>query len=277
MAEPHDDLVGALAQLGGHLVVARSDERDPVAGALREIAGASPSPTRAPASSPTTVLLTPSLPRLSRRIAIVAVAVVVLAGALLVAAPGPRAAVARFLGIGGVRVVTTREVPYGFAQRHGLGDGVPVERALAQALGPIEPAGVGDPMAAFAGQPPGGVSLVWPASDDLPDVDAAEPTGVGLIVTAFPGSTDTPVVAKQIGPSTILRSVLVGGRPGYWISGHPHVVEVLDASGEPVPDVMGLAGNTLLWTDGTITYRLESAIDREAAIALAESIAPTGG
>ncbi len=290
MGERHDDLVDALRDLGDGLVVARSGESDPVAGALRQIAAAPSTAAAATggaaAASRPTVRRAPSLPRVSRRLAAAACAVVLAACVVVVAVPGPRDAVADLLGIGGVRVVTTREgpadtadegVPADVAQEFDLGDSMPVDRALAEAPGPMAPADLGDPVAAFAGRPEGAVTLVWQASDDLPDITAAEPTGWGLIVTAFTGSTEMPVIFKPTGPSTTVQAVVVGGRAGYWISGAPHIVRVVAPSGDTGPDVVRLAGNTLLWTEGTTTYRLESALDRDAAVAVAESIVPTGG
>jgi hypothetical protein len=205
----------------------------------------------------------------------VAAAAIVVACTAVVAAPGSRAALARILGIGGVHIVTTSDIPADLALRYDLGESLPVERARAQAPGPLEPAGVGDALAAYAGRPQGGVTLVWATSDELPEIEGPGSSGVGLIVTAFPGSPDRPVIQKQVGPSTMVGAVTVGGRPGYWISGAPHVVGLLDGAGEPMPEPARLAGNTLLWTDGSITYRLESALDRAGAVALAESI--TGG
>jgi hypothetical protein len=43
-------------------------------------------------------------------------------------------------------------------------------------------------------------------------------------------------------------------------------------SGDVVPETLRLAGNTLIWTMGPFTYRLESALDRDAAIAVASSL-----
>lgn len=129
-------------------------------------------------------------------------------------------------------------------------------------------------MAAFAGRPRGGVSLVWRASGQLPEIDASGSTGVGLIVTSFPGATGTPVMRKDLGPATRLEALTVAGHPGYWVSGRPHEVGLAAPSGEMLPDTVRLAGNTLLWTVGTTTYRLESALDRAGAVEVAERITP---
>ena len=48
-----------------------------------------------------------------------------------------------------------------------------------------------------------------------------------------------------------------------------HEFLYLDANGNPQPDTARLAANTLLWERDGVTYRLESALDRDAALALA--------
>ena len=49
----------------------------------------------------------------------------------------------------------------------------------------------------------------------------------------------------------------------------------LAADGSVEEETLRLAGNTLIWTHGPFTYRLESALGRDEALALAESV-PTG-
>ena len=71
---------------------------------------------------------------------------------------------------------------------------------------------------------------------------------------------------------TTVTSVKVGGADGYWISGAPHDIILVDPSGEPVFDSRRSAGDTLIWSVGDLTSRLESALGRGDAIALAESL-----
>jgi hypothetical protein len=205
-------------------------------------------------------------PRGRRPVLVAAVALLVLVG--LVAAPGPRGAVARLLGIGGVRLELSGQLAAGTPGTQGLGERIDVDAALDRAPGPLVPTGLGPPSAAFAGLPEGGVSLVWAARDSLPPLDPAQPRGPGVIVTAFPtgagGRLDKSV--------SNIEAVSVGEADGLWISGPPHDVAVRDADGQPVPDTLRLARNALLWRSGGVTYRLESALGRDEAIALAESI-----
>jgi len=51
-------------------------------------------------------------------------------------------------------------------------------------------------------------------------------------------------------------------------------VLIADPEGRIVAEHTRLAGNTLIWTDSDITYRLESDLDRHAAIDLATSVRP---
>lgn len=58
------------------------------------------------------------------------------------------------------------------------------------------------------------------------------------------------------------------------IEGEPHEVVITDRNGDFVHDSSRLAGNTLIWTDGDVTYRLESALDGHEAIDLASTLRP---
>ena len=305
--ERDDDLVIALRALGDDLVAALPGDADPVAGARREIAGVVPAAGAGAARSRVRVQLRRRpIPGIrwsppSRRVAVAALAGVVLAGAVIVAAPGPRRAVADLLGIGGVRFVPRDELPGGDPRGHaanrsdgaglfdppgdadevvgedlarelGLGESLPVDVALASAPAPMDPRGVGDADAAFTGLPERAVTLAWEADDALPAIEAVAPSEWGLILTVFPGTAGAPAIFKAPGPLTTVTAVTVGGRSGYWVADRPHEVVVLGPDGHPAAPTVRLAGNTLLWTAGGVTYRLESGLDRDAAIALAETI-----
>jgi hypothetical protein len=214
-------------------------------------------------------------PRVHRRRALRPVTVALVALAVVVATtlvlPAPREALARWLGLDGVRITERDDVPEGLGRALHLGQPVDLSEAadLSDGLA-LVPRGVGDPAGAYAGRPEGAVTLAWAPSSRLPDVGG---TGVGLVISVFPGSTDRAVVEKQLPPGAPAEDVTVDGDPGFWISG-PHVVIYFDAAGRPQPDAARLAGNTLLWQHGGVVYRLESALDREAAVALAESLEP---
>ncbi|MGH8978354.1 MAG: hypothetical protein ACRDV7_09800, partial [Acidimicrobiia bacterium] len=141
---------------------------------------------------------------------------------------------------------------------------------LARAPGPVRlPDGIARPSAAFTGRPEGGVSFVWAAASELPEVSG---TDVGLLLTAYPADLDRPSVEKLIPPDTTIGHVDVDGTGAYWLAGGPHVFMYLDRDGNPQRAASRLAANTLLWERDGVTYRLESMLDRDAALRLARDI-----
>lgn len=266
MPEGHDDLVLALHDLGERLDLPAAD---PVAAAVDRIR----TTTTPPAFASRDRALRRPIPRPKRLLAAAAVAVVVaVAGAL--AAPGARHAVADWLGIGSVRLTYTGEIPGDTDRAYDLGTPVPLAEAFDRAAWPLSmPSGMGDPDGVFVGRPTGSVTLVWAASAELPEVDES---GIGLLLGAIPGATDAGAVSKQATSGTTVELVRVGDSPAYWIAGEPHRLLVTDPDGQIVADATRLAGNTLLWTDGDVTYRLESALDRDEAVDLASDMRPIG-
>lgn len=265
MPERHDDLVLALRELGDRLDVPATV--DPVAGAVGRIRA---TPTFSPR------VWSPRRPNpRTRRVLAAAAAVLMVALAAVLAAPGSRHAVARWLGIGSVTVTYTGEVPRAAGHTYDLGTPVPLAQAVSRADTAgwrlAAPSGAGDPAGAFVGRPTGSVNLVWAPSDDLPEIGDS---GIGLLLTAMPGTTDAGGMSKQARRGTTVQLVRVGDNPGYWIAGDPHEVVITDAEGEVVHDSARLAANTLVWTEGDITYRLESALDRDEAVELASAMRP---
>jgi hypothetical protein len=189
--------------------------------------------------------------------------------AVVVAVPASRAAVARLLGVGGVGIVTVDDLPEA-AGPYDLGEPLDVADAVATAPGPLVPGGTGPPDAAYGGVPDGAVSVVWRSSDALPPIGDAPAGGAGLVVTAWRTRGDVPSTTKFVGPGTDVEATAVAGRPATWISGEPHALGAADPSDPLAPGgELRVAGNTLLWSDGGVTYRLESGLDRDAARALA--------
>ncbi len=153
-----------------------------------------------------------------------------------------------------------------------LGLGTPIAAETAESVAGI---GVVLPPDAAIGLPvttwllDGRVSFVWPAGPALPPT--GDP-GIGLILSEFRGTLEPGYFQKVLGPGTTIEAVRVRGTTGWWVSGAPHEFVYVDADGQPVFDSRRIVGDTLMWSDGTGTYRLESGLDRSAAIALAESL-----
>lgn len=121
----------------------------------------------------------------------------------------------------------------------------------------------------FDETPPGGmVSLVWGPRPDLP---ALPNTDVGVLIDEFHGSLDPNLFVKMAQPSQI-HVVTVNGATGYWIDGGPHYLAYRDAEGNFQFKPDRLAGNTLLWEQGGLTFRLESQLSEADALEIAASM-----
>jgi RNA polymerase sigma factor (sigma-70 family) len=231
--------------------------------------------------------------RLNAREAIAILVGAALLGLGLIAWPDARNAIADRLGLRGVSIThvdelpsplptplstpapvapgpTPQPVPVGAS----LGLGTPValdqaaERFGAQVL---LPATLGPPDAVYVLN--GQVSLAYAARQSLPAV--AQAGGVGLLLTEFRASVDTNMMAGKGVPSgTNLQEVQVNGGRGFWIEGAPHLF-FREANGNVRDSPARLAGNTLLWEQGGLTLRIESGLQRDPAMGIAEQVRGT--
>jgi hypothetical protein len=134
---------------------------------------------------------------------------------------------------------------------------------------PIDPA-IGPPDAVYVDRSRSNqVALVWAPSAALPET---RDPGVGLILMRFDGRTDEGYHQKLIGLGVTSEPVTVAGRSGFWISGDPHFFFYVREDGATIDDDRRWVGDALVWSDGTVTYRIEGALGRDATIDLAESL-----
>lgn len=205
--------------------------------------------------------------RVSRRVAALVVALASVTGAAIA---GP--AVADWLSdrIGGVEV---RREPPPAPLRTGplrLGEEVTASEAKART-------GLSVPAPAVLGAP----YEVWVDSlDDIPIVSAVyspsrrlhtTPSGVGALVQVFRAGLESgPVITKFAGDGAIVERVSVRGAAGLWLEG-AHGIGLTTSRGL-VYDDNRLSASALVWERDGLTFRLESALDRSAAIAIAETI-----
>lgn len=214
------------------------------------------------------------LPRLAPAMAI-ALAVLVALGAVLAASPDVRATLGRLLGIGAVRIERVDRLPdvapareLHLGRRTTLADAGRAARlpvATIRALGAPDAVYFSDRVAG------GAISLVYVARAGLP----ASTAGTGALLSELRGDPIS-FVKKLLTGTTRLDSVDIAGEPGFWIQGR-HTVALLDAEGRPVEQRPRLAGNTLVWLHrlpggSPLTYRLETALDKAAALRLARSV-----
>lgn len=216
-------------------------------------------------------------PLLRRKLATIAAAVLLLAALAVAAIPDARTTVAGWLSLPGVTIV---ESPKPAVENPRIGRffliGVP--RTLDQAREEAEfdillPAlpGLEEPDEVwFDRNAVGGtVSFVYYPTAEIPE--SAE-TGAGLLISQFLGELNPNMFGKGVGPGVSIETISVNGEQGLWIEGDPHSFSYTDPSGDTKSKPTRLAGNTLLWHQGELTLRLESALDRDSAVAIAESM-----
>ena len=208
----------------------------------------------------------------ARPIFAAAALVVVVAAATLVFSPTARDAVAGWIGLDGLSIEYEEVPDQPLGDDLLLGTKTSLSEATAAAGFDVRPpsqVGAPDEVYLARGRDPR-VSLVYRTRADLP---RAPTTQVGLLLTVFRAQIDHAVISKKaLGTDTTVEPLEVDGARGYWISGEPHAVFYIDARGELREDRGRLAGNTLVWQDGDLIYRLESRLSKERALAIARSI-----
>ena len=139
----------------------------------------------------------------------------------------------------------------------------------------VVPTALGAPDEVYVKLPPTGpsggeVTLVYAARPGIP---VSGITGVSVLVTEARGRTNEQFFQKTLGPGVTIEPAVVAGHSGYWISGQPHGVVFVDASGSPYYDTLRLATNTLIFDDGGTIIRVEGDMTQEQAIQIGRSLA----
>lgn len=100
------------------------------------------------------------------------------------------------------------------------------------------------------------------------------PERVRLLVAQTPRHSFAQdfILKKLAGAGTQVEHVSVGGSPGLFLGGEPHVVLLLDSEGQVVEESARLAQHVLVWESGGVAYRLEGDFDRETALRLARAL-----
>jgi hypothetical protein len=212
-----------------------------------------------------------------RRLAIAAVAVVAIVVALVV--PASRSAIASWFGFAGI------EIHHGSA---------PATTSAGPA--PTPPFGAGDPVSLATAERAMGRSLRLPSSLGRPDdvlltrdqgavvvtagyrsafgLPPTRDTGYALLVTEI-GNAGDPLFQKILDTDAKALAVTVAGRhPGVYIAGPQWIITL-----ERTPDAQGessvhevdprTSANTLIWSDGRITYRIEGEFSQHTALGVA--------
>ncbi len=218
-----------------------------------------------------------------RQALVAAAAAILVFAAALVVSPDARDAVADFFGIGDVRIqpavdlgVDARPrvvVTVGAALEAALGRQLPSVAAATDATGFLlqVPSALGPPDSVHVLRSAAGAAatLRWAPSDALPPT--ADPD-TGALLTVLRAEVETGLVDKHLDPATTYERIAIGDRPAVLLTGGPHVVLLRGADGAVIEQTTRLAGTTLLWTVGDLTYRLEAELPRDELLAIADSI-----
>jgi hypothetical protein len=207
------------------------------------------------------------------RFAVAALVLSLVATGVLFFSPTSRRAVADWLGVSGIHISTTpKRLPSNLGRRLNLGPQVTLAQANTR-LGarvrlPSGP-GVGAPDEIHTDPANPIVWLVYRPSSALP---AAAGHDVGLLVTEIRSNAIyRSFYKKLLGTGATIRNVAVNGVPGFWIQGQPHLIEYRFPLG--IRQEKGrISGNSLIWSSGGITYRLELARGIRAAETIATSL-----
>lgn len=187
----------------------------------------------------------------ARWAAIGAVAVVLAGGTAYAASADVRDAVRDLLGIGAVEIERVPELDEAETTLD-LGERVaPEDASGAAGFDLVDSSALGEPAEAFiadvAGNP--AVSFLYPS---------------GLILSQIEGRD--AVIVKQVLLSTTVEPIRVNGARGYWIAGDGHLIEF------PAGTTPRVSANSLIWTHGQVTLRLEGDIGKAEALRLAEDL-----
>ena len=201
-------------------------------------------------------------------------AVILVAASLLT--PSVVDALEHLLNIPGVQIFRVSSTPTAmpttgaFATFPGQRAASVAEASRLAGFAVLEPTALGPADEIYVELAPVRVTLVYRSRQGLP-VTAVP--GVSALIVEFKGNLDAPILGKAVGPGTTLEAVpLSTGTAAYWLAGQPHQFFYRDSTGLIQPDTLRLAGNTLLWDTGGITYRLEAQVSREEAVRIASSL-----
>ena len=96
----------------------------------------------------------------------------------------------------------------------------------------------------------------------------------GTMLTEFLGEIQPDAFQKIVGGGSTVEPVKVGQADGWWISGAAHelMLAFRDPDGQVRWQDVTVTGRVLVWQAGAVTLRLETPLDKEAAIALGASL-----
>jgi hypothetical protein len=116
---------------------------------------------------------------------------------------------------------------------------------------------------------PDRVEVADPAPDGAPRMVTLLYRGGAVRLDEFDGQADDAILKKTVGDRD--QFVQVGTATGIWFA-QPHEVVYVDRSGTERQETARLAGPTLIWAVGQVTFRLEGVGTLDEALAIGTSV-----
>lgn len=189
-----------------------------------------------------------------RRPLLAAAAVLLVLTTVVLAVPGSRRTVARWLGFDDLRIERVDVVPPTVTV-------APAVQPPEQLTTAYERVGAAPLVAPALGAP---ISVETPL-DRYVVVRYAE----ALLVT-LPGRLEPDLFGKAVGTTVEVRPITLFGGEAYWITGRPHLFTYTDSDG--VLQEARPAADTLVWQRGEDIVRIEGEVTLERAIEIARSV-----
>jgi len=216
----------------------------------------------------------------ARRILTAAI-VVLIAAAVSIAIPDSRRALASWFGFAGIEI---RHAPIRSSPPPTAGLPVPLHAGakvtLAEARAAMArhlklPGALPAPADAYLRRDRAAV-IVTLAYRAAPHLRPTADTGYALILTEI-ANAGHPIFEKILGTGTSAVAVTVARDPGVFIKGPQEIITIdhsRTSQGQPaLHEVAARASaDTIIWSDGSITYRLEGDFSQHAAVALASTV-----
>jgi hypothetical protein len=195
-----------------------------------------------------------------RRAAALALALLAIGVVAAFAVPDSRSAILRWFHLGGVTVERVETLPPA------------VERSQA--------GGLGRKLTRTDAEEALGFRLVLPPLEGSPAVYVLDDSLATVIVRAYGHpvllsqfrSPNQDVLKKLAVGNTTIEPVQVNGQPGLWLEGGPHTLTYLGRDSFFRERTVLIHGNVLLWVRDGITLRLEGALTRDQALAIARRV-----
>jgi hypothetical protein len=215
----------------------------------------------------------------TRRLAVAAMVLLLLAVGALIAFPQARSSLAKRFGVDGIEIIFVDETPTPAASPIGislvLGDEMSLDEAQSSVDFPVQvPAVYGEPDEIYVRelQSETVVTLLYRPRANLP---MAAETGVGALLMEFATSNRPADIAKRVSMgSGMVEEVSINNGFGYWVTGQSELVIYQDPTEDYEDFASRDSANVLIWEADGVTYRLESALGQDDAVLAAESLAP---